>query len=94
MRHTLQNVTTRLTRKTFVGDVKVNTLLEGSSTIVSKSLKAKMINGEQVYLITKGSTNVGAIYAQDSVISTETGDVFVGLMQGNIKVILNILCYF
>lgn len=90
----MQNVIIRLTRETFVGDVKVNTLLEGSSTIVSKSLKAKMINGEQVYLTTKGSTNVGAIYAQDSMISTEIGDVHVGLMQGNIKVSPNIIYYY
>ena len=49
-----------------------------------------MINGEQVHLTTKGATDVGAIYASDSKIFTEKGDVHIGLMQGNIKVIPNL----
>ena len=77
-------------KKTFVGDVKVNTLLEGSSFIKCKSLKAKMINGETIKLTTAGSTDVGAIYGQETFISNIKGDVHVGLMQGNIKVSFNI----
>lgn len=74
----------------FAGDVKVNTLLEGSSFIKCKSLKAKMINGEMIKLTTAGSTDVGAIYGQETFISNIEGDVHVGLMQGNIKVIFDI----
>ena len=64
----------------------VNKLLEGSSINDSKSLKAKMINGESVQLKAMGSINVGAMYSLESALRTTKGDVHVGLMQGNTKV--------
>jgi hypothetical protein len=72
------------------GDVVVNKLLEGSSIIESKSLKAKMINGENVQLRAVGSINVGAMYSLESALRTTKGDVHVGLMQGNTKVCLSL----
>lgn len=47
-----------------------------------------MINGEEVQLISSGSISVEAMYSLESMISTETGDVHIGLMQGNTNVSL------
>lgn len=71
------------------GDVIVNKLLEGSSIIESKSLKAKMINGENVQLRAQGSIDVGAMYSLESALRTTKGNVHVGLMQGNTKVCIS-----
>lgn len=70
-----------------VGDVIVNKLLEGSSVVQCKSLKAKMINGENVELVAAESIEVGAMYSLQSAITSATkGNVDLGLMQGNTKV--------
>lgn len=45
-----------------------------------------MINGEEVQLNSSGSINVGAMYSLQSAISAETGNVHIGLMQGNTNV--------
>ena len=71
----------------------MNKLLEGSSYIEGKSLKAQMINGEEVQLTASGSISVEAMYSLESVISTETGNVHIGLMQGNTNVSLERNCY-
>ena len=48
-----------------------------------------MINGEEVQLTSSGSISVEAMYSLESVISTETGNVHIGLMQGNTNVSLD-----
>ena len=68
------------------GDITVNKLLEGSSTIKCKSLAAQMINGEAVSLSATNFINVKAMYSQESSVSAIKGDITVGLMQGNTKV--------
>ena len=68
------------------GDITVNKLLEGTSTIKCKSLAAQMINGESVNLSATNFINVKAMYSLESSVSAIKGDITVGLMQGNTKV--------
>lgn len=67
-----------------VADLTVRKLMEGSSNIQCRALKAKMINGDSIN-VSAEHVSVDVIYGEQTSISA-TDDITVGLLKGNIEV--------
>ena len=67
-------------------DVIVNKTIEGNISINSKSLSAKMVNGENVCIEAENDIQIGAVYGTMSVLKS-TGAIKLDLLQGHGEVL-------